>query len=94
MGFRRAEPDPFPEETLLSSHLVRGPLHCTWFCFPSLVTSVTLYIPEPRVHVYFPEIQKPGYRQCRVLKGARLLVLGECVATYSGRLAVARVFIR
>ena len=27
-------------------------------------------------------------------KGARQSVLGECVATYSGRLAVARSFIR
>ncbi len=32
--------------------------------------------------------------QCRVLQGARYSVLGECVATYSGRLAVARVYIR
>ncbi len=31
---------------------------------------------------------------CRVLKGARWSVLGECVATYSGRPVVARVFIR
>ncbi len=32
-------------------------------------------------------------QQCRVLKGARQSDFGECVATYSGRLAVARVFI-
>ncbi len=30
---------------------------------------------------------------CRVLKGARWSVLGECVAMYSGRLVVARSFI-
>ncbi len=35
-----------------------------------------------------------GVSQCRVLKGARWSVWYECVATYSGRLEVARSFIR